>query len=95
MYDKMNNKRMRDNGCRMNAYSYYLSKELHDPLVLPQVFVPLEQENVVASVLPLHRDLAGPLLGRDDLYTGGVHSHALSVSIAVIFLMFCRHFNLL
>lgn len=29
--------------------------------------MPLEKEHVIAPVLPLHGDLAGPLLGGDDL----------------------------
>lgn len=53
---------------RTSSLDPHLSEKLHDPLVLTEVLVALEEEHVVAPVLPLHRDLAGPLLGRDDLY---------------------------
>ena len=58
-----------DAPCRVscNTALRYLAEELHDPLVLSQVLVPLEEEHVVAPVLPLHGDLAGPLLGGDHL----------------------------
>ena len=43
------------------------TKELHDALVLPQVFVALQQEHELGAIAAVDGQLARPLLGRDDV----------------------------
>mmetsp|Transcript_10854 Transcript_10854/g.22568 ORF Transcript_10854/g.22568 Transcript_10854/m.22568 type:complete len:327 (-) Transcript_10854:940-1920(-) len=43
------------------------AEELHHTLVLPQVLVPLEEEDVVVAVAAVDGQLARPLLGRDHV----------------------------
>lgn len=57
----------------------YLAEELHDPLILTEILVPLEQEHIISPILPLHSDLARPLLRRNHLE--GKETHTL-VTIA-------------
>lgn len=48
-------------------YALCLPEELHDPLVLPGVLVPLQQEHERAPVVALNAQLARALLRRDHL----------------------------
>ena len=47
------------------------AEELHDALVLPQVFVALQKELVVLAIAALDRQTPGALLRRDDSEFGG------------------------
>ena len=50
----------------LRKQSVHESKQLHDPLILPQVLVSLQQVHVVPAVVPPQRDFPRPLLARDD-----------------------------
>mmetsp|Transcript_13522 Transcript_13522/g.28909 ORF Transcript_13522/g.28909 Transcript_13522/m.28909 type:complete len:454 (-) Transcript_13522:2570-3931(-) len=54
----------------VGEHSVDKAKQLHHALVLPQVLVTLEQEHVLGAITAMNGQLAGPLLGADDVELG-------------------------